>query len=348
MKRHKVLFDRVVCFENLHAAARKALCGRRTRSPGFEFLLELERELIELREELLSGSYLPGDYHYFQIYEPKCRTVAAAPFRDRVVHHAIVRVIQPLFEARFISDSFACRPGKGTHRAMRRALFFARKYPFALKCDIQKYFPSIDHGILMAKLYRVIGDERLLKVIEGILASHVDYVRKEWPVGGDLFDVIDHSVGLPIGNLTSQFFANVYLDALDQFVKHELRIKGYVRYVDDFLLFSESRCDLRRCGEEIRKFLDSLKLRIHPDKYRLTPTGLGMDFVGFVVRSDGRVRVRSSSAKRFRDRYEKMCWEIKRHRRKVSEVTRSVIAWSGHVEHAQSYRLRTTVLSRRK
>jgi hypothetical protein len=143
-------------------------------------------------------------------------------------------------------------------------------------------------------------------------------------------------VGLPIGNLTSQFFANVYLDALDQFVKHELRIKGYVRYVDDFLLFSESRCDLRRCGEEIRKFLDSLKLRIHPDKHRLTPTGLGVDFVGFVVRSDGRVRVRGSSAKRFR------------HRRKVSEVTRSVIAWSGHVEHAQSYRLRTTVLSRRK
>jgi hypothetical protein len=227
-------------------------------------------------------------------------------------------------------------------------LFFARKYPFALKCDIQKYFPSIDHGILMARLSRVIGDQRLLKVIEGILASHVDYVRKEWPVGGDLFDVIDHPVGLPIGNLTSQFFANVYLDALDQFVKHELRIKGYVRYVDDFLLFSESRCDLRRCGEEIRKFLDSLKLRIHPDKYRLTPTVLGVDFVGFVVRSDGRVRVRGSSAKRFRDRYEHMCWEVKRHRRKLSEVTRSVIAWSGHVEHAQSYRLRTTVLSRRK
>jgi hypothetical protein len=126
------------------------------------------------------------------------------------VHHAIIRVIQPLFEDRFISDSFACRPGKGTHRAMRRALFFARKYPFALKCDIQKYFPSIDHP-----------------------------------------------VGLPIGNLSSQFFANVYLDALDPFVKHELRIKGYVRYVDDFLLFSESRCDLRS----------------HPDKYRLTPTG---------------------------------------------------------------------------
>jgi hypothetical protein len=130
VKRHKGLFDRVVCFENLHAAARAALCGRRMRSPGFEFLLEMERELIELREELVSGVYLPGKYHYFQIYEPKCRTVAAAPFRDRVMHHAIIRVIQPLFEDRFISDSFACRPGKGTHRAMRRALFFARKYPF--------------------------------------------------------------------------------------------------------------------------------------------------------------------------------------------------------------------------
>ena len=141
MHRHKHLFDEVASFDNLRAAASAALRGRRLREPGASFFSELENELVDLHDELSGDSYRPGEYHYFRIYEPKERVVAAAPFRDRVVHHAIVRVMQPLFERRFIEDSFASRPGKGTHAAMQRASQFAGSFSYALKCDVQKYFP---------------------------------------------------------------------------------------------------------------------------------------------------------------------------------------------------------------
>ena len=161
-----------------------------------------------------------------------------------MVHHAIVRVIEPIFEPRFIEDSFACRRGKGTHAAMRRDAHFARRFPYALKCDIRKYFPSIDHQVLFTQVTRVIADERLLTLLGGILDTHADDVRQEWPAGGDLFDVQCRKRGLPIGNLTSQFFANVYLNPLDHFVKHDLRVKGYVRYLDMIA---------RRCGGRERR-----------------------------------------------------------------------------------------------
>ena len=166
-----------------------ALRGKRQRGPGFRFWVELEPEICTLHDELLSGTYRHGAYRYFTIYEPKERLVAAAPFRDRVVHHAIVRVIEPIFEPRFIEDSFACRRGKGTHAAMRRARQFARRFPQALKCDVRKYFPSIDHDVLLTQLARMIADERLLVLMATILDTHADDVRQEWPPGGDLFDV---------------------------------------------------------------------------------------------------------------------------------------------------------------
>jgi len=152
MRRHRHLFERVAALENLIAAGKAALRGKRSRSPGAAFLADFEKEVFALHEELWAGSYRHGGYHYFTVFEPKERVVAAAPFRDRVVHHAVVRVIEPLFERRFIEDSFACRTGKGTHAAMRRAARFARKYAYALKCDVRKYFPSIDHDVLLGLL----------------------------------------------------------------------------------------------------------------------------------------------------------------------------------------------------
>ena len=157
--------------------------------------------------------------------------MVAAPFRDGVVHHAIVRVIQPIFERRFIEDAYASHPGKGTHAAMRRASQFARRFDYALKCDVQKYFPSIDHGVLMFLVSRVIGDDRLLTLMTKVLETHHDLVRQEWSSGGDFFEVRLRKCGLPIGNLTSQFFANVYLNSLDHFVKHELRLKEQAQRV---------------------------------------------------------------------------------------------------------------------
>ena len=348
MHQAKHLFEQVFSMSNLRLAAREALRGKRTRLPGATFFMEMENELPALREELRDGTYAHGGYRYFWIHDPKDRLVAAAPFRDRVVHHAIVRVIEPIFEKRFIEDSFACRKGKGTHAVMRRALHFARGHRYALKCDVSKYFPSIDHEVLMGLVARVIGDGRVLDLLGRILASHADAEVQEWPPGAGLFDCRTRRKGLPLGNLTSQFLANVYLNPLDHFVKHELRVRGYVRYMDDFLLFGDDRGLLREHGARIKEKLAELRLRMHPDKYRLMPTGKGVDFAGFVVFADGRVRVRSSSVRRFDRRYRRMLWEVNQKRREPADVTMRVRAWGAHVAHAQSYGLRGDVLGRKR
>ena len=348
MHSHHHLFEKIATLENLIAAAHAALRGKRMRMPGAAFLADFEKEVVLLHEELWAGSYRHGGYTYFTIHEPKERLVAAAPFRDRVVHHAIVRVIEPIFENRFIEDSFACRRGKGTHAAMRRAAEFARRFRYALKCDVRKYFPSIDHGVLVGLLQRVIADKRLMALIQAILETHADGQRQEWPVGGDLLDVRIQKRGLPIGNLTSQFFANVYLNPLDHFVKHELQVKGYVRYMDDFLLFGDDRGTLRRQGREVYGKLAELQLEMHPDKYRLLPTSCGVDFAGYVVFTDGRIRIRSSSVRRFDRRHKNLLWDLRCRRTKAARITQSVRAWVAHAEHAQSYGLRRSVLTGRQ
>jgi retron-type reverse transcriptase len=344
MKRHKQLFDSVCSFENLAAAARKAWKGKRNRKPAAEFYARFESEIVSLKEELVSGSYQPGAYRYFQIHDPKVRTVAAAPFRDRVVHHALVRVLEPIFEKRFIEDSFACRKGKGTHAAMRRAHSFTKRYRHALKCDIAKYFPSMDHEILMAEIGRVIGDRRVLGLVAQILGSHCDAREKVWEPGGDLFSVRERRRGLPIGNLTSQFFANIYLNPLDHFVKHDLRVRGYVRYVDDFVLFGNDRAELKRRARAVREKVEALRLSIHPDKYRLVPTADGVDFVGFVLFAHGRRKLRKANVRRFERRLRRMKWEAKQGGRDWANVTRSVQSWVAHAAHAQSFGLRRAVL----
>ena len=344
MKRHRHLFEQVCCWDNLLAAARAACKGKRGRAAAASFFARQEDEIVRLMEELSTGAYRPGAYHYFEIREPKVRIVAAAPFRDRVVHHAVVRVLEPIFERRFIDDSFACRKGKGTHAAMHRAHQFARRFCYALKCDVAKYFPSIDHEILKIQLARAVGDTRLLDVVRLIIGSHRDELRKEWEPGADLFGVSLRPVGLPIGNLTSQFFANVYLNDLDHFVKHDLRVKGYARYVDDFLLFGDDRSLLKQHGAAIREKLRALRLTIHPDKYRLLPTDKGVDFVGFVLYSNGRRRLRRANVRRFQRRYRRMMWEVRRGERKPSDVSTRVRCWIAHASHAQSYALRRDVL----
>ena len=346
MKRHKDLFADVCSYENLFAAARKAWRGKRSRRPAAEFYSRFEEEIVSLRAELLSGTYRHGDYHYFQIQDPKERTVAAAPFRDRVVHHALVRVLEPIFEKRFIEDSFACRKGKGTHAALRRAHQFTKVWPYALKCDIARYFPSINHEILVSQIERVVGDKAVLNLIRTILASHRDATEQEWETDGDLFSVRERIRGLPIGNLTSQFFANVYLNPLDHFVKHELRVRGYVRYVDDFLLFGKDRAVLKEQGRIVHEKVAELRLSIHPDKYRLLPTANGVDFVGFVSFPEGRRKLRKGNVRRFERRLSRMKFEAALGEREWSEVTRSVQSWVAHASHAQSYQLRRSLLSR--
>ena len=344
MKRHKHLFEEFCSLENLFAASREALKGKRCKPGVARYFAEQEKEVVALAEALRTGEYRHGTYRYFTIHEPKERVVAAAPFRDRVLHHAIVRMLEPIFERRFIEDSFACRKGKGTHAALRRAADFARRSRYALKCDVTKYFPSIDHLVLLRLLRRVVGDERLMDVIEEVIGSHCDGVEREW-AGDDLLAVTLRPRGLPIGNLTSQFFANVYLNELDQFVKHTLRVRGYVRYVDDFILFDDDRVRLRECGSAVREKLAELRLRINPDKYRLLPTRLGVDFVGFVSFSDGRRKVRTANVRAFKSRLRRQLWQARRGRAPFSKVSESVRSWVAHTAHAQSWRLRRDVFS---
>lgn len=199
------------------------------------------------------------------------------------------------------------------------------------------------HDVLINQVRRVIGDPRLLEVIERILGSHHDQVQTTWPMDGDLFSVRRRTFGLPIGNLTSQFFANIYLNPLDHFVKHELRIKGYVRYVDDFILFGDDRKRLRDLGGVIRKKVGEWALEIHPDKYRLLPTKLGVDFVGFVMYGDGRIRLRSENVRRFILRMRQNMRDARQGRCGYDEVSAGLRSWIAHAAHAQSWHLRKAV-----
>ena len=232
-KLHDKLFQRIANFEALKAAARKALIGKRKKPGAGAFCANLERELLRLERTLLDGSYHPGRYVEIAIKDPKERLVSAAPFRDRVVHHALCAVVCPIFEAGFIANSYANRTGKGTHRAVAVYERYRDRRAYVLRCDIFRYFPSIDHSILKAEFRRRIFCQRTLDLMDKIVdgSNPQEPVKLYFP-GDDLFEPYGRRRGLPIGNLTSQFFANLYLDRFDHWATEVLNAP-YVRYVDD-------------------------------------------------------------------------------------------------------------------
>src|SRR5262245_48434567 len=242
MKRVGHLWDRLVRFANLLRAAEKACLGKRFRPDVARFHFDLERELWQLHDELTKKTYRPGPYRTFVIREPKLRQISAAPYRDRIVHHALTQVLEPIFERFFLPDSYACRPGKGTHAAVRRCQQFARRFRYVRKADVQKFFPSLDHQVLKGLLARKIKDPDVLW-LAGRIIDHSNPQEEVslWFPGDELFTPGERRRGLPIGNQTSQFFANVFLDPLDHFVKDNLGAGGYVRYCDDFLVFADDK-----------------------------------------------------------------------------------------------------------
>ena len=259
-------FARIVAWDNLWAAYRQAARGKRARDSTARFEHRLADRLLELQDELQTRRYRPGLYRHFFIHEGKRRKISAAPFRDRVVHHALCNAIEPAFEHRFIVDSYANRVGKGTHRAVDRLQQFARRYRYVLRLDIVKHFPSLDHAILRERLAEVIGDDEILWLVDTILASGVGVLDEEysmvWFPGDDLLAAC-RPRGLPIGNLTSQFWSNGYLDPFDHFVERELRCPVYVRYVDDFALFGDSKRELWGWKRAIVERLARLRLTVH-------------------------------------------------------------------------------------
>ena len=267
------LLEQVASFDSLLAAFARAFRGNRRNIEACRFHLELEPCLLRLRRELLTGRYAPRPYRYFYIRHPKRRLISVASFRDRVVHHALVHALEPRFEAAFIRHSYACRKGGGTLRALRKAQQWARAFPFVLKTDVLDYFASVDHAVLLELLGRHVADGRVLQLCERIIAN----ARLPTLPG-------DARRGLPIGNLTSQVWANVYLDPLDHFVRDELGASAYVRYLDDILVFGHSKARLWRVLAKMRAFLQHrLRLQTKDEATSVAPCSEGIAFLGWRV-----------------------------------------------------------------
>lgn len=346
MKRLGNLWPGLVSFANLHTAARRALRGKRARPDACAFHGELEANVLALQRALVSGTYEPGAYRTFSIVDPKRRLISAAPFRDRVVHHALVQVLEPVFEPRFIHHSYACRTGKGTHAALHQFVRWARATGMVLKLDVKKYFPSIDHEVLRSLVRRAIKDPDVLALCDLIIdrSNPQEPVQAYFP-GDDLFSPLERSRGLPIGNLTSQFLANVFLDPLDHFVTDRLGLGRYLRYMDDFVVFGSDKGRLRAARGAIREHLLSLRLRLNEGKSRLRRVSEGIEFLGFVVRPD-RLRLNARGVRRQRTRMRALASAYAAGTATWADVGASLQAWNAHAAHGTTFRLRRAVFGR--
>jgi RNA-directed DNA polymerase len=345
MIRYGNLWPEIIEFGNLLLAAQKAQKGKRYRDNVLEFNYNREVELQKLQEELTDRTYCPGNYRTFQISDPKVRLISAAPYRDRVVHHALCNIIQPLIECSFIADTYANRQGYGTHRALRRFTAFARSSQYILQCDIKKYFPSIDRAILKGLIRRKIKCDRTLWLIDLIIdrSNQQEFILDYFP-GDILLTPFDRPRGLPIGNLTSQFFANYYLSGLDHFVKDRLRISKYLRFVDDFALFSDDYQELRDARLAIEEYLVTLRLKLHPIKSQLFATEQGASFVGFRILPD-RIRVRNDNLGRARQRFKQLDRAYRQGLISIAEICKRIHSWEAHLKHGDTYRLRRKVIA---
>ncbi|HAJ59447.1 MAG TPA: RNA-dependent DNA polymerase [Cyanobacteria bacterium UBA8543] len=344
MKRHGNLWSQIIEFSNLLTAARQAQRGKRFRENVLAFNYNLEQELFQLQAELQSKTYSPGSYTTFEIFEPKPRMISAAPYRDRVVHHTLCNIIVPIFERTFISDSYANRVGFGTHRALRRFTKFARSSRYILLCDIRKYFPSIDHDILKSLVRRTIKCPDTLWLIDKIIdGSNQQESAINYFPGDDLLTPLERRRGLPIGNLTSQFFANLYLNRFDHFVKEQIKATQYIRYVDDFALFSDERAFLEQAKLKIEEYLAGLRLKIHPIKSQLFETKHGANFVGFRILPD-RIRVRNDNLRQARQRLQQMKANYSEGKISDQEVSQSIESWIAHLKHGDTCQLRQQIL----
>jgi retron-type reverse transcriptase len=327
------LYKRIISVENLFFAFYEFRKGKRQKEEVPEFEYDLEKNIFQLRRELKKFTYEPLTSKVFKISEPKPRFIQAARVRDRVVHRALVRQINPVFEPAFISDSYACRIDKGTLNAVKRLEKFwikesknyTRKIYF-LKADIRKYFDSIDHKVLIAIIKKRIFCPKTIWLIKKILKNQQASCKGI---------KIEQGKGLPIGNLSSQLFANIYLNELDWFVKHNLRLKFYIRYVDDFIIVSKDRAYLVSLIEPIESFLKNhLKLDLHPVKRKIFSSRSGVDFLGYFIRPYYKI-IRFGNIKRFLkriNRYKKTGnWQEKKEQ--------SLAAWRGYAGQANSYNL---------
>lgn len=338
------LSERLSSWSNLLLAYTKAARGKRGRPDVAAFEHDLEGNLLDLAEALAARAYRPGAYHSFVIREPKRRIISAAPFRDRVVHHALCNLIEPLFERGFLPDSFANRVGYGTHRALDRLQALMRRFPYALQLDVRQFFPSIDHEILRSLLARKLAGTGVLWLVDRILESGRGVLDDAYdPVcfpGDDLF-WLSRPRGLPIGNLTSQFWANVYLNPVDHFVRRSLGCGAYVRYVDDMVLLGRSKSMLWQWKEAVERRLHAIRLTIHPGAHP-RPVGEGIPFLGFVTWPRRR-RVKARKVVEFRRRLRALLGTAPAAGAVPPALAASLHGWMEHVRRANTVGLQRVV-----
>jgi RNA-directed DNA polymerase len=311
--------------ENLFTAWQEFLPGKRKKNDVQEFALRLADNILQLHGELANFSYMHGEYKAFNISDPKPRNIHKASVRDRVLHHAIYRKLYPFFDKTFIGGSYSCRINKGVHKALNkfRAVAFKvsknnTKTAWVLKCDIKKFFASIDHAKLLAMLSEYIPDKNILWLLESIIYS---------------FDYQVAGRGLPLGNLTSQLFCNIYMNEFDQFVKHKLKAKFYIRYADDFVFLSDSKEELVFLIPHISSFLEQeLKLSLHPGKVFIKTLASGADFLGWVHFPHHRVLRKTTGRRMFKRIYNR-------------PTTETFQSYLGLIKHGNTFKLQQKVLN---
>ena len=341
MKAYKHLYSQLCCYENLLHAFQKAKKRKSKKAYVAAFEKNLSQELQMLQRELELQTYQPKPLQKFIIRDPKTRTIHASHFRDRVVYHALVNILEPIFEKLFIYDSYASRKGKGSHKAIQRFDAFKRKISqngkltrdaydnnhvigFVFKADIKHYFDTVDHSILLKIIGRKIHDKKIIWLIKKILSNF------ETPLQGK---------GMPLGNLTSQFFANVYLNELDYFVKQELKATYYIRYVDDFVILHYGRRILEYYRERIYGYLKTLQLELHPDKSKIIPLRDGVTFLGYRIFYHYKL-LRKSNLRKFQKNWQKKLALYQQGLLSREQLIGSLQGWFGYAQWADTYKLR--------
>ncbi|MFA5318047.1 MAG: reverse transcriptase/maturase family protein [Patescibacteria group bacterium] len=336
----KIKFDNnyqdIISIENLLEAWKEFLLGKRSREDVQEFSLNLMNNIIYLYQDLKSLTYKHGSYQAFKINDPKPRDIHKASVRDRLLHHAIYRKLYPFFECTFIADSYSCRNNKGTHKAINkfRSYFYKAsknntRTCWVLKCDIRKFFANIDHMVLINILREYISDQHIIKLLTKIINS---------------FSSSRTGIGLPLGNLTSQLLVNIYMNEFDQFVKHKLKAKYYIRYADDFVILSADEQWLKRQIRTVQTFLyKELKLEIHPNKIFIKTFASGVDFLGMVNFADHRVlrtKTKNRIFKKMKDKKKMLENNI------ISEdnFNQGLQSYLGMLKHCNGYKIEQKLL----
>lgn len=342
----KLSMECLASWENLHLAWVKASKGKRKKAEVAQFEHQLEENLLLLSTQLLNGSWKPSGYRSFFIPDPKRRLISAAPFPDRVVHHALCNIIEPPFERSFIKDSYANRAGKGNHKALDAAQQYAQRYPYVLSLDVRKFFPSIDHDILYQRLVTKVNDKAILLLIRDILDSGKGILTEQADsalfVGDDLIDLM-RPKGLPIGNLTSQFWANVYLSPLDHFVKRSLDCKAYVRFVDDIRIFATDKAVLWKWKFAIEQYLASLRLRFHEGAHPV-PVTEGFGFLGFQMSPDWK-RVKRRKGIQYQQKLKQQLIKLQSGSVDEETILQSILSWNNHLSYGNTVGLRKSIFS---